>query len=131
MRDSILFVFLVGITIGFTSCTTIDEKAIEVAGFYDAHVVNGYYNFDLNISFDGHDDVLIEGLFDDYDFEIIRADLYDHGNGLIDFDIRSQPVYGGATIRGDGEYIDGYLQLDYTIDWGWDRVHYRIVATQF
>ncbi len=115
----------------FNACTTIDEKAIEVAGFYDANIVNGYYNFDLQISLDGNDDVLIEALFDDYDFEVIRADLDRHANGVIDFDIRSQSVYGGAILRGDGEYIDGYLQLDYSIDWGWDRIHYRMVAEQF
>lgn len=131
MRSSIVYVIPIFLALAFTSCSTIDEKAIEVAGFYDANVVNGYYNFELQISLDGNDDVLIEGLFDDYDFEVIRADLDDHGNGLIDFDIRSQNVYGGAVLRGDGEYFDGYLQLDYTIDWGWEKVNYRIVADRY
>jgi hypothetical protein len=131
MRNSALIVVALCATLFYTSCTPIDEKAIEVAGIYDASVVNGYYNFDLSISMDGFDDVLIEGLFDDYDFDVIRADLDDHGSGLIDFDIRSQDIYGGARIRGDGEYIDGFLQLDYTIDWGWEKVNYRIVAQRF
>ncbi len=131
MRNFIVFGLLLGTILGFTSCNDFDEKAIEVAGFYDANVVNGLYNFELQISLDGNDDVLIDALFDDYDFEVVRADLDDHRGGLIDFDIPSQTVYGGATLRGDGEYIDGFLQLDYTIDWGFERVTYRIVADRY
>ena len=131
MKDSKVYLISILVVFVFFSCSTIDEKAIEVAGFYEANVVNGYYNFELQISLDGNDDVLIEALFDDYDFELVRADLDNQGNGVIDFDIRSQDVYGGAILRGDGEYFDGYLQLDYSIDWGWEKVHYRIVAERY
>ena len=131
MKNSTRLLIAIFTTFLITSCVPIDEKAIEVAGIYDATVINGYYNFDLNISMDGYDDVLIEALFDDYDFSTVRADLDDHGNGLIDFDIRWQDIYNGARIKGDGEYIDGFLQLDYTIDWGNERVKYRIVADRY
>jgi len=131
MKKTTLLIIAVFATIFVTSCEPIDEKAIEVAGVYDASVVNGYYNFDLSISMDGYDNVLIEGLFDDYNFATIRADLDDRNNGLIDFDIWGQDIYSGARIRGDGDYIDGFLQLDYTIDWGGERVKYRIVAERY
>ncbi len=132
MKNTTLLIIALFAASFATSCeSNIDEKAIEVAGIYDANVVNGYYNFDLSISMDGYDNVLIEALFDDYNFGIIRADLDDTNSGLIDFDIRSQDIYSGARIRGDGEYIDGFLQLDYTIDWGNETIKYRIVAERF
>ena len=115
----------------FIACEDYDEKAIAVAGSYDAHILNGIYEFDLDITLDGDDNVLLEGLFDDYDWEIIRADLDNRGDGNIDIDIYSQNVYSGAELWGDGIWSDGYLQLDYKIDWGGDIIRYTLSANQY
>ena len=126
-----LFILLIISFVGLSSCQDYDEKALEVAGQYDARIVNGLYDFDVRISLEGNDNVLIEGLFDDYDWEVIEADLDDRGDGTIDFDIRSQNVYGGFELWGDGIYDRGYLQLDYKIDWGYDIIRYRLTAQRY
>lgn len=113
------------------ACSDYDEKAIAVSGVYDSYVVNGNYDFELTISLDRNDDVTIEGLWDDYDWEFVRADLDDRGDGTIDFDIRSQQVYGGPRLWGEGIWINGYFQLDYKIDWGPETIRYRMIANQY
>lgn len=128
--------WFVGITIGIfflASCTeyNYDSKAIAVAGSYDGYVQNGYYTFNVDVTMDGNDDVLIEAMFDDYDWDFIRADLDDRGDGSIDFDIPRQDVYGGARLWGDGIWVDGYLQLDYSINWGYETIRYRLIADQY
>lgn len=105
--------------------------ALDVAGEYDAHVINGDYDFDLTVALDRSDDVIIEALFDDYDWQIVGADLHERGDGSIDFDIPTQQVYGGATLWGDGIFDNGYLQLDYKIDWGYETIRYKISANKY
>ena len=123
--------YFCALTLVFVACEDYDEKALAVAGPYDAHIQNGVYGFDLDITLDGDDNIVLEGLFDDYEWEVIRADLDNRGDGNIDIDIYSQDVYGGAVLWGDGIWTDGYLQLDYKIDWGGDIVRYRLSATQY
>lgn len=129
--STFLFMILIISSIGLVSCSEYDDIALEVAGQYDARVVNGAYDFDVSISLDGDDNVRIEGLFDDYDWEVIRADLDSRGDGTIDFDIRSQNVYGGFEMWGDGIYDRGYLQLDYKIDWGYETIRYTLTAQRY
>ena len=53
--------FILGIPFLFFQCANdYDEKAIAVAGVYDAYVQYGYYNFDMDVTLDGNDDVIIE-----------------------------------------------------------------------
>ena len=108
-----------------------DEKALIVAGEYDAQIVNGAYYFDATVTIDGGDNILIDALFDDYDFEVISADLDGRGDGRIDIDIHTQSIYTGAEIWGDGIYDNGYLELDYKIDWGYETVHYKLTAEKY
>ncbi len=63
-----IFVLLGIYVLVLSACSDYDEKAIAVSGVYDSYVVNGNYDFELTISLDRNDDVIIEGLWDDYDW---------------------------------------------------------------
>lgn len=120
---------LIGCVFFFGSCS-VDEEIIPLVGIYRAHVVGVAGPFDLVVSTDRGDNVLIDATFDGFAWSVIQADIDNKQEELKDVDIRKQEVYPGSSIQGDGFYYDGTLELTYCIRTAGDCETYKIVAVR-
>lgn len=113
-----------------SSCYEVDDNILPVVGIYRAHVVGVAGPFDLIISTDRGDDVIIEAPFDGDGYFTVKADLDDQTERIIDFDITDQQIDSDISIKGDGFYADGTIELRYTIYYGNRSVNYKLVGTK-
>ena len=122
---SSIFLFL------FSSCNDINEDILPIVGIYRAHVIGVAGPFDLIISADRGDDVIIEAPFDGFDYYTITADIDNPTERVADLNISKQSIGSGVHIKGNGFLREGTLQLVYIIDYGnGDKVEYTIVGTK-
>ena len=128
MKRTLLFATLVSLV--FTSCFEIDENILPVVGIYRAHIVGVAGPFDLIISTDRRDDVIIEAPFDGDYWYTLKADIDDQTKRIIDIDIHSQQIDQGIMIKGDGFFVNGTLELRYTMKFGSETVNFKLVATK-
>ena len=128
MKRTLLFATLVSLV--FTSCFVIDENILPVVGIYRAHIVGVAGPFDLIISTDRRDDVIIEAPFDGDYWYTLKADIDDQTKRIIDIDIHSQQIDQGIMIKGDGFFVNGTLELRYTMKFGSETVNFKLVATK-
>jgi len=115
----------------FTACDNFDEEVLPLVGTYEAHVQGISGPFSMNISADRRDDVFIEAPFDGFEWVLIEADIDDQEDALKDIDIDRQEIGNGITIRGDGFYLDGSFQLEYTIDFNGEEQDFIMVGSKF
>ncbi|MBK8621923.1 MAG: hypothetical protein IPN79_09205 [Saprospiraceae bacterium] len=123
----LIFTLLTSFTL--FSCQ-VDEEIIPLVGIYRAHVLGVAGPFDLIISSDRGDNVLIEAPFDGVNWAITEADIDDKDLTVKDIDILSQQIYTTATIKGDGFFSGNTLELEYCIKEANDCLTYKIVATK-
>ncbi len=125
----ILLVFLIAGL--FTACEQWDEDVLEMTGLYEGNVIGISGPHTMSVSYDRGDEIVIEAPFDGFIWTQIFADVDDQEENIKDIDIYDQEIGPGVFIWGDGSYFQGTLQLDYTIDFGRERVDFRILASQF
>ncbi|MBK9734836.1 MAG: hypothetical protein IPO92_07670 [Saprospiraceae bacterium] len=113
------------------SCMDIDEDVLPVVGIYRAHVVGVSGPFDLIVSTDRGDDVIMESKFDGFDWYTLKADLDNANERVIDIDINNQIISQGTFVKGQGFFRDGTIELRYTIDFSdGEKVNFKLVGTK-
>ncbi|MFZ1751204.1 MAG: hypothetical protein WAU01_13460 [Saprospiraceae bacterium] len=125
---------LLFLTVGFfslSSCTDIDENILPVIGIYRTHVVGLAGPFDLIITTDRGDNVIIEAPFDGFDWYTIRADIDNQTERTMDIDIRNQDIARFTNLKGNGFFRDGTIELRYSINFDGKVVDYKLVGTKF
>lgn len=113
-----------------SSCDVIDERIYPVVGVYRAHVLGVAGPFDLIVSTDRGDNILIEAPFDGFEWFIVRADIDNQDKSVMEIDIPAQDVGGGIRISGDGFYHDGTVELSYTVDYGGGKERFKLIGTR-
>ena len=125
-----LFYLLIMAAIFLASCDDIDERIYPVVGIYRAHVLGVAGPFDLIISTESGDNVLMEAPFDGFEWYIVKADIDNQDKKVMDIDIPSQDIGGGIRISGNGFYNDGTVELSYTVDFGNEKLRYKLIGTR-
>jgi len=116
--------------LSFSSCQEIDENILPVVGIYRAHVVGVAGPFDLIISTDRGDDVIIEAPFDGFDWYTLKADIDNQTERTMDININNQQIAPFTDIKGTGFFRDGTIELRYSINFDGDIVHFKLVGTK-
>jgi hypothetical protein len=125
-----VLLFSVLAVILFSSCQEIDENILPVVGIYRAHVVGVAGPFDLIISTERGDDVLIEAPFDGFDWYTLTADIDNQTERTMDFNIRNQQIAPFTDIKGTGFFRDGTIELRYSINFDGETVNFKVVGTK-
>ena len=125
-----IFTLLAIIIITITSCEKYDEDFFQITGIYDARVVGLTGPHDIGISYDNGDNIVIEAPFDGFVWIAVYADVDNQDEAVKQIDIHWQEIGPGIFIEGEGAYLNGSLQLDYTIDFTTEIIDFRIVGSQ-
>lgn len=126
MKYALLFLT----TILFSSCSTIDEDVIPYVGIYRGHIVGVSGPFDVIVSTDRGDNILIEAPFDGDIWDVITADI-DHPNDpIVDVQIDRQSLDSQTQIQGEGFFSGPVLELRYSINFRGDVRHFKLVASK-
>ena len=124
------FILLILLAFSINSCEKYDEFVLEITGLYEGNVVGITGPHTLSISYDRGDNIVIEAPFDGFVWSYIYADVDHQEDRLKEIDIYEQEIGPGIFIWGEGSYFDGTLQLDYSIDFGYEIIDFRIIAIQ-
>jgi hypothetical protein len=114
----------------FSSCSDIDEDILPIVGIYRAHVVGVAGPFDLIISTDRGDNVIMEAPFDGFDWFTLSADIDNQTERTVDIDISNQEIAPFTNIKGDGFFRDGTIELRYAIRLDGQWVNFKLVGTK-
>lgn len=95
------------------SCEKYDSDTFEIAGVYEASIVGLNGSFNMPISIEYGDDIIIEAPFDGTVWDIVYADIDCSDCDIKDIDIQWQELDDGVSISGRGAYSFGTIQLDY------------------
>lgn len=114
----------------FSACSDVDEDILPLVGIYRAHVVGVAGPFDLIISTDRGDNVIIEAPFDGFEWFIISADIDNQTERTVDIDISNQEIAPFTNIKGDGFFRDGTIELRYAIKQNGQWVNFKLVGTK-
>jgi hypothetical protein len=112
------------------SCSSIDDEILPAVGIYRAHVVSVAGPFDLIISTDRSDDIIIEAPFDGDEYYTINADLDIESDVKMNIKINDQQIADGKHISGTGFILDGTLEIRYTLECDDRSTKYKIVGTK-
>ena len=123
------FIFILGAMLQF-SCSSMDEEILPAVGIYRAHVVGIAGPFDVIISTDRNDDVVIEAPFDGDEYYTIYADLDINEGGKMDVEINDQQIAVEKHLRGNGFILNGTIQINYTLECDGINTKYKIVGTK-
>jgi hypothetical protein len=115
----------------FFSCDTLDQDVIPIVGVYESHVQGLAGPFSMSVSADRGDNILIEAPFDGFEWIVIEADVDNQQEDFKEIKIFDQEVGNGVFIEGEGFFFDGTMQLDYSIDFGNDRLDFRLIGSKF
>ncbi len=127
IRTSTLFFFFL---ITLLSCHDVDEDILPLVGIYRAHIVGVAGPFDLIVSTDRSDDVLMEAPFDGFEWYIVKADIDNQTERVMDIQIDRQNIASFTNMKGSGFFRDGNIELNYTIDFDGEAVHFKLVGTK-
>jgi hypothetical protein len=114
----------------FSSCLSIDENILPVVGIYRAHIIGVAGPFDLIISSDRRDDVILEAPFDGFDWFTVKADIDNQTQRTMDIDINNQKIDSFTEMKGSGFFRDGTIELRYSINFDGEIVNFKLVGTK-
>lgn len=123
------FIFILGAILQF-SCSGIDEEILPAVGIYRSHVVGVAGPFDLIVSTDRNDNIVVEALFDGIEYYTIIADLDIESNNKMDVNINDQQIAAGKHLSGSGFILNGTLEIRYTLECDGRNTKYKIVGTK-
>jgi hypothetical protein len=113
-----------------SSCQSIDDEILPAVGIYRAHVLGVAGPFDLIISTDHDDDVIIEALFDGDEYFTVNADLDIISDIKMEINIKNQQIAVGKYLSGTGFILNGTMNIRYTLDCDGKKINYKIVGTK-
>jgi len=118
-------------TLTMSSCMDIDDDILPVVGIYRAYVVGVSGPFDLIISTDRDDDILIDSKLDGFEWYLAKADIDNQDKSVMDIKIFEQNIAPETFIKGDGFFRDNTIELRYSIDFGDGKsINFKMVATK-
>lgn len=123
------FIIMLGVIFQF-SCSSIDEEILPAVGIYRAHVVGVAGPFDLIVSTDRSDNVVIEALYDGLEYYTVNADLDVGSSDKMDINIDDQQIAVGKNLTGTGFILNGTLEISYTMKYEGKTFKYKIVGTK-
>lgn len=115
----------------FTACEKYEEEIMPIVGLYEANISGVAGPFTMSIASDWGDNVIIEAPWLDDNWSLVDADVDEESYYRMRLDIPRQNIGGGLKIYGEGVFQDYSLQIDYTIEDGFDLYHYTLVGTKF
>ena len=124
------FLILLISILSLGSCNDVDEDVLPVIGIYRAHVFGVAGPFDLITSTDSNDVFKIEALFDGLEYYIVCAEISDINEHSINIEIDKQNISSDITISGKGFYVDGTLELTYSLKEDGTWRDFKIVGTK-
>ncbi|MBK8347566.1 MAG: hypothetical protein IPL08_08025 [Saprospiraceae bacterium] len=113
-----------------SSCYDIDEAILPVVGIYRAHVVGVAGPFDLIISTNGGDNVIIEAPFDGIDWYTVKADIDNQHERTMDIRVGNQEIAPFTKMKGTGFFRDGTIELRYSINFDGEWIDFKLVGTK-
>lgn len=123
------FIIILATLVQF-SCSSIDEEILPAVGIYRAHVVGVAGPFDLIVSTDQNDNVIIEAPFDGDEYYTINADLDIEPDGKMDIKIGNQEIDLGKHLSGSGFILNETLEIRYELECDGRDTKYKIVGTK-
>jgi len=124
------FLLLLISILSLGSCNDVDDDVLPVIGIYRAHVFGVAGPFDLITSTDSNDEFKIEALFDGLEYYIACAEISDINEHSINIEIDKQDISSYITISGKGFYVDGTLELTYSLKEDGTWRDFKIVGTK-
>jgi hypothetical protein len=128
------FTLLAAITVLLTSsgCEQYyDNRVLPITGVYEGSIIGFPRVFRFDVAANGGDDLVLEAPLDGQIWDVIVIDVDNKDNRRMDLDINFQTLEPGVTINGDGFFIEGRLQLNYTINAFGNRRNFRLIADQW
>ena len=124
------FLLLLIFIIPIGACNDADENVLPIIGIYRAHVFGVAGPFDLITSTDSNNEFKIEALFDGLEYYIACAEISDINEHFINIEIGKQDISADLTISGKGIYVDGTLELTYSLKEDGTWRDFKIVGTK-
>ncbi|HMP31801.1 MAG TPA: hypothetical protein PKD85_19520 [Saprospiraceae bacterium] len=129
MKKSLLFVFC--LSIFAMSCELYDERVLPIVGIYQGQVVGVSPPFKFNISAKSGDRLLLDAPLDGDIWDVITLDIDNKDNPRMRVTIPTQTLEEGVSVKGSGFYLDGTIQLNYTINVYGERRSFKLVGQQW
>jgi hypothetical protein len=114
-----------------TACEKYEEEIMPIVGLYEANITGVAGPFTMSIASDYGDNIIIEAPWLDDNWTLVDADVDEESFYRMRIDIPRQSIGDGLKIYGEGIYQDYSLQIDYTIEDGFDLYHYILVGTKY
>jgi len=126
-------VFYMMVLLVFTGwgCELYDERVLPVVGIYEGQVVGVSAPFRFNISVKAGDRLLVDAPLDGEIWDVITLEIDHKDEPRMLVTIHNQTLEQGVTVRGSGFYLNGTLQLNYTINGFGERRNYKLVGRQW
>lgn len=124
------YYLILSLALLFCSCEKYDSDTFEIAGVYEASIVgiNGAFNMPISIEYG--DDIIIEAPFDGTVWDIVYADVDCNDCEVKDIDIEYQELENGVFISGTGAYSYGTIQLDYEMSIFDEEFYFTLIGTK-
>lgn len=113
-----------------SSCEKYEEEVMPIVGLYEATISGVAGPFTMSIAADYGDNIIIEAPWLDDNWSLIDADVDEEGYYRMEINIPRQNIGDGLKLYGEGVFQDYSLQIDYTIEDGYDLYHYTLVGSK-
>ena len=113
------------------SCELYDERVLPIVGIYQGQVVGVSPPFKFNISAKSGDRLLLDAPLDGDIWDVITLDIDNKDNPRMRVTIPTQTLEEGVSVKGSGFYLDGTIQLNYTINVHGERRSFKLVGQQW
>lgn len=117
--------------IGTVSCELYDERVLPIVGIYEGQVVGVSAPFRFNVSAKSGHRLLLDAPLDGEVWDVITIDIDNKDNHRMNINIKNQSLEEGVTVKGNGFYLNGTLQLNYTLNVQGDKRNYKLVGQQW
>jgi hypothetical protein len=126
-------VFYMAVLLVFTGwgCELYDERVLPVVGIYEGQVAGVSAPFRFNISAKAGDKLLVDAPLDGEIWNVTTIEIDNKDEPRMRVIIHNQTLEEGVTVRGSGFYLNGTLQLNYTINGFGERRNYKLVGRQW
>ena len=128
MRNVMFLLLLIFTAI---SCERYDERVLPIVGIYQGQVVGVTSPFKFSVSAKYGDNLLIDAPLDGIVWDVVTLDINDKNEERMTVRIPFQTLEDGVSIKGNGFYLNGTLQLNYSISVDGQRRNFKLVGEQW
>ena len=128
MKRLILLTFVVLTVIG---CERYDERVLPIVGLYQGQVVGVTRPFKFSISAKYGDNLEIDAPMDGDVWDVVTLDIDNKDDEVMRVRIPFQTLEDGVSIKGDGFFQNGTIQLNYSITVDGRKANFRLIGEQW